>query len=149
MNAKDVARARVRRENECSEPLDGLHAEIARGEMAIVLGVFGGKHGSQDGVPIRWLKEWLKYERMPRGWKPFYSQGFFQSVKTSGDIRSAMRKLADDEDAFEDEVAQALSDSASSSGDSLLVPGEVENTTPPTSDSEDGKLVEKKVEGAQ
>jgi len=43
-DAEDVARARIRRENE-SPVLDILHAEIARGEMAIALGV--------------WWKEWF------------------------------------------------------------------------------------------
>jgi hypothetical protein len=38
-DAEDVARARIRRENE-SPVLDILHAEIARGEMAIALGVW-------------------------------------------------------------------------------------------------------------
>ena len=36
--------------------LDPVHAEIARGEMTITLGIFGGKNGSKDGVRTGWLK---------------------------------------------------------------------------------------------
>ncbi|KAG6872390.1 hypothetical protein C0995_010088 [Termitomyces sp. Mi166 len=50
MNATDVARARVRREKECPK-LDGLHAEIARGEMGIILGVWETRAGKNVGYP--------------------------------------------------------------------------------------------------
>ncbi|KAI0959155.1 hypothetical protein AcW1_004071 [Taiwanofungus camphoratus] len=40
MTPEDVARARVRRESTYDTPMDPLHAEIARGEMAIVLNLF-------------------------------------------------------------------------------------------------------------
>jgi hypothetical protein len=144
MNAEGVARARIRRENESAEPLDGLHAELARGEMAIALGVFGGRNGARDGVLMKWLKEWFKHERLPRGWKPTHTQGIFLSIKMSMDIRNAMNRLAAEEDVADDEMGMALSDSASSSGDSLFISGEVSETTPPTSDSEDGTPVKKK-----
>ena len=96
MNAQDVARARIRREHE-SPVLDPVHTEIARGEMAITLGVFGGKNGSNDGVPIGWLKEWIKDERLPQGWKSTHKQGFFETIKTSADIRNAMKQLRQDD----------------------------------------------------
>jgi hypothetical protein len=92
MNAYDVARARVRRERE-SPVLDPVHAEIARGEMAIALGIFGGKNGSKDGVPIGWLKEWFGYERLPQGWKYTHKQGILKTIMASRDIRNAMKQL--------------------------------------------------------
>jgi len=145
MNAEDVARARIRRESE-SPVLDILHAEIARGEMAIALGVFGGKNGSIDGVPIEWLKEWIKDERLPRGWKYTHAQGLFDSVKMSTDIRNAMKRLAQEADQADDEEGKTFSDSASSSGDSFFISAEAPDTTPPTSDSEDGILAGKRLD---
>lgn len=139
MNARDVARARVRRESE-SGPLDPVHAEIARGEMAIALGVFGGKNGSKDGIPIRWLREWIKYERLPQGWKHTHTLGFFATVKMSTDIRNAMKQLSEGEDDTKDFGGRSLSDSVSSSEDSLFVSRESQETTPPTSDEEDGTV---------
>jgi len=132
MSAKDVGRARVRRENETPVPLNGVRGEIARGEMAIALGVFGGEHGC---VPIKWFREWFKYERLPRGWKPTHTQGFRLTFKMSWAIRSAMKKINEEEDEEDDEVA--LSESISSSEDSFFTSGAAEETTPPTSDGED------------
>jgi hypothetical protein len=143
LNAEGIARARVRRENE-SPALDAVHAEIARGEMAIVLGVFGGKNGSSDGVPVEWLREWFKDERLPQGWKYTHTQGFFESIRASADIRNAMKRLAEEDDSAKDVVGNALSDSSSSGEDSFFVSGDAHESTPPTSDSEDGIPVEKK-----
>ena len=143
MNAEDVARARIRRENE-SPVLNFLRAEIARGEMAIALGVFGGKNGSHDGVPIEWLKEWIQYERLPRGWKYTHTQGFLESAKAATDIRNAMKRLRLEMDVTDEKDGKAFSDSVSSSEDSFFIYGEARDTTPPTSDSEDGIPAEKK-----
>ncbi|KDQ52014.1 hypothetical protein JAAARDRAFT_99835, partial [Jaapia argillacea MUCL 33604] len=53
----DIARARFRRESSYidSEKIDPLHAEIARGEMGLILGIFGGK---EERMPIARLKKW-------------------------------------------------------------------------------------------
>ncbi|KAJ3757453.1 Chloroperoxidase [Lentinula raphanica] len=60
--------------------LDGVHAEIARGEMAIILGVWNSKYQSKtdkkqdksdkavsekQGIPLSWLLQWLAEERLP------------------------------------------------------------------------------------
>ncbi|ETW83610.1 hypothetical protein HETIRDRAFT_449299 [Heterobasidion irregulare TC 32-1] len=50
LTARDVAHARVRRESRLRVPLDHVHAEIARGEMALVLGVFGQRAGAGGGA---------------------------------------------------------------------------------------------------
>jgi Peroxidase, family 2 len=91
MDACDVARARVRREK-CSPALDGLHAEIARGEMAIILGVWETKAGSNVGVPVEWMREWMGHERLPRDWKATHVQGLFDVIKRSKAIRSSMEQ---------------------------------------------------------
>ncbi|EPQ59847.1 Cloroperoxidase, partial [Gloeophyllum trabeum ATCC 11539] len=54
LTAFDVAKARVRREAE-SKDMDALHAEVARGEMALVLGIFGG---AEEKVPLQTVRHW-------------------------------------------------------------------------------------------
>jgi hypothetical protein len=89
MDASDVARARVRREK-TSPKLDGLHAEIARGEMGIILGVWETQAGDNIGVPVEWMREWIGHERFPRAWKATHTQGLLDVVKRSKAIRKAM-----------------------------------------------------------
>ncbi|KAG6815764.1 hypothetical protein H0H87_011548 [Tephrocybe sp. NHM501043] len=89
MDASDVARARVRREKD-SPKLDGLHAEIARGEMAIILGVWETKAGKNIGVPVEWMREWIGHERLPMDWRPTHVQGLLDVVKRAKSIRAAM-----------------------------------------------------------
>lgn len=92
MDATDVGRARVRREKE-SPVLDGVHAEIARGEMGIILGVWETKAGDNKGVPVEWMREWIGKERLPVGWKPDHVQGLLDVVKRSKAIRLAMDNI--------------------------------------------------------
>ena len=92
MNYEDVARARIRREAEC-KPLDGVHAEIARGEMAIILGVWEVKTKNKVGIPVDYLKRWIGEERLPDGWKPDHSQGLLDVIYRSSQIRKAMEQM--------------------------------------------------------
>lgn len=96
MNATDVAIARVRREKQ-SPTLDGVHAEIARGEMAIILGVWEQKGQGKVGIPVEWMRDWIGHERLPEGWMPDHVQGFFDVVNRSKSIREAMISLRDAE----------------------------------------------------
>jgi len=92
MNYEDVARARVRREAEC-KPVDGLHAEIARGEMAIILGVWEVKTDDKVGIPVDYFKQWIGEERLPDGWKPDHSQGLLNVIHRSLQIKGAMNQM--------------------------------------------------------
>ena len=92
LNYEDVARARIRREAEC-KPIDGLHAEVGRGEMAIILGVWEVKTKDKVGIPVDYLKQWIKEERLPDGWKPDHTQGLFDVINRSSQIRGAMNKM--------------------------------------------------------
>jgi hypothetical protein len=96
MNYEDVARARVRREGECRR-LNGVHAEIARGEMAIILGVWETKTETKVGIPMEYFKPWISEERLPDGWKPDHVQGFLDVVKRSKTIKEAAAKLREGE----------------------------------------------------
>ncbi|KAF6754055.1 hypothetical protein DFP72DRAFT_990574 [Ephemerocybe angulata] len=84
----DVGRARVRREKE-SPPLDAKHAEIARGEVAIILGVWETKTKDVTGTRMDWLERWLGEERLPDGWKPARAVGMFETVRRAKAIRAA------------------------------------------------------------
>lgn len=96
MNAIDVARARIRRERG-SKPLDKVHAEIARGEMAIILGVWETKSKDKVGVPAEWMRRWIGHEKLPEGWKPTHTQGLLDTVKRAKAIRAAMDEMRDAE----------------------------------------------------
>lgn len=96
LTAEDIARARVERESECPV-LNGLHSEIARGEMAIALDVFGQGKANHEGVPLGLLREWLTEERLPEGWKPTHTQGLLQTIRTSREIRNMMATFKDEE----------------------------------------------------
>lgn len=149
LSAEDLARVRVRRER-ASPTLDAVHAEIARGEMAIAFGVFGGLNGAVDGIPARWLREWIQHERIPSDWKPTHTQGMQQTVKASGLIRNAMKRLnSQDVDIKEESdfvTGGTISDASSSNGDSLFNHGDAQESTPGTSDAGDDNSVYKKEE---
>lgn len=96
LTVEDVARARVERESQC-QVLNSLHAEIARGEMAIALGLFGQENADHQGVPLGLLREWLAEERLPEGWKPTHTQGLLQTIHTAREIRDLMTTLKHEE----------------------------------------------------
>ena len=102
LTAEDVARARVKRESICPV-IDLLHAEIARGEMAMVLGIFGQGDADHRGVPLDFLREWLTEERLPEGWKPTHTQGLLQTIRSAWELRSLMATFKEEEQ--EEEVA--------------------------------------------
>ncbi|KZP26146.1 Cloroperoxidase [Athelia psychrophila] len=92
MSAAHVGKARVRRENE-SPALDRLHAEIARGEMAIALRVLAAASAPDAGIPLAWLRTWIREETFPAGWAPSRTVGLMDAVRESGKIRAAMNAL--------------------------------------------------------
>jgi len=92
MNALDVARARIRREK-LSKPLDKVHAEIARGEMAIILGVWETNSKDKVGVPAEWMRKWIGHEQLPEGWKPTHTQGLLDTMQRAKAIRTAMEEM--------------------------------------------------------
>ena len=65
MSMRDFTEARQERESAYpGRALDPLHEEIARGEMSMVLGIFGK---GNDTVPVPWIQEWWLNERFPIG----------------------------------------------------------------------------------
>jgi hypothetical protein len=91
VDLRDLGTARVRREAETlswsGRAIDALHAQIARGEAALVIGIFGeslpapytpanvshtGDDWAWDGlaVPKDVMKTFWLEERLPEGWTP-------------------------------------------------------------------------------
>jgi len=88
ISIEHVAQRRV--ELEDASPLDGLHQEIARGEWALVLDIFGKK--SKERIPTDFLHIWLKDNRFAEGWMPTHQQTLFATVRRSFDIRRRMNQ---------------------------------------------------------
>ena len=80
-----------REELERTDPLDLLHQEIARGEWALVLDIFGRENGGD--CPHEVLRVWLKQNRFPEGWKPSHEQGLLDTMSVVSHIRDEMKKL--------------------------------------------------------
>lgn len=99
LTLEDIARARVRREKEslkhCNVPLDRIHAEIARGEMALVVDIFGKpeKESGELEIGIDVLHKWWMAERFPEGWAPQKRLGLLATIRTAGELRADMREL--------------------------------------------------------
>ncbi|KAH7888256.1 Chloroperoxidase [Phlebopus sp. FC_14] len=94
MTLKDVANIRAKRESE-SRPLDGVHAEIARGEMAIAIGILGGKDAAEEGLDLDVLRRWVEQERLPDDWKPDHTQGLYRTYKMTTVVRDQMKAIKD------------------------------------------------------
>lgn len=79
----------------CQVPLDKIHAEIARGEMALVVALFG-KPRKEDGeleIGIDVLLKWFVHERFPEGWAPQKKLGLLSTIRTAGELRADMQQL--------------------------------------------------------
>ncbi|KAG8218082.1 Chloroperoxidase [Butyriboletus roseoflavus] len=92
MTLEDVANIRVKREAEC-RPLDGVHAEIARGEMAVAIGILGGENAGTYGLDMDVLRLWVQQERLPDGWTPSHTQGLYHTYKMATVIRERMKNM--------------------------------------------------------
>ena len=80
----------MRREAEPGTQLDALKQEVARGEPAIVLNVFGN---DRQRVPVDVIRTWWVGERFPDGWRPTRKVTFFSMIKTAFAIRMAMERI--------------------------------------------------------
>jgi hypothetical protein len=89
LTVDDIARARVRRERESTVPLDPVHAHIARGEIGLVLDIFGGP---KREIPIPMLERWWRTEEFPPGWEPTRKQTFIRTGWTGQLVKSSMKK---------------------------------------------------------
>lgn len=86
---EDIARTRVSREA-ASQPVDPLHAEIARGEFAMVLNIFG--KGAMKTLDTNDLEHWLDENRFPPGWTPSHQEHLWDTMAESKKIRALMQR---------------------------------------------------------
>jgi len=86
VDINDIAYRRA--ELEYVSGIDPIHAEVARGEWALVLDIFGKAHDGK--IPTPFLREWLRDNRFPAGWRPNHVQGLLETVLTSRNIKNAM-----------------------------------------------------------
>ncbi|KIL56244.1 hypothetical protein M378DRAFT_89639 [Amanita muscaria Koide BX008] len=91
LDIKELAKFRVLREKECAV-VDGFHGVLARGEMAIVFGIWGERTDSNHGVPKTWLKDWFLDGRLPKDWKPCRKQGIFDTIRLSAELKAHMEE---------------------------------------------------------
>jgi hypothetical protein len=90
LTAPDIARIRVQREKESQT--DDLHAEIARGEIGLVLDLFGGGP-SKRTVDLEMLRKWWSEERFPEGWEPRRTQTLVDTMLCSQTIKAHMKAV--------------------------------------------------------
>jgi hypothetical protein len=90
LTAADVARARVNRE--CASFTDSLHAEIARGEIGLILDIFGGGPQKRE-VDLDMLRTWWSQERFPDGWCPGRTQSFADTMLCSQTVKMHMQAI--------------------------------------------------------
>lgn len=108
---EDIARVRVRREAEPGTRIDAVHQEIARGEAALVLGVFGflpsrgnasaDEHklpkevlGGSYRFPLSVVETWWKEERFPTpDWVPERATTLLGTFALQARIRKEMQML--------------------------------------------------------
>lgn len=88
----DIARARVRREAEPGTQMTSVQQEVARGEVALVLQIFGGE---TFAIPKEDLYTWWFEERLPEGWKPTRQTPLLGTINWSSKLRNAMNALRD------------------------------------------------------
>ncbi|KAI0260720.1 Cloroperoxidase [Gloeopeniophorella convolvens] len=111
MTIEDIARERVAREHaetlrQCPA-LDSMHAEIARGEMAIAVGLFRQiDSDGEEGIPVDLLRTWFLEERLPEDWKPSHVQGLLETINASTKIRDLMTQFKSELDAGHEEVTR-------------------------------------------
>ena len=101
----DFVTARMRRtQYGIGKPLDSLHKEIAHGEAALTLCVFGvpppkshvDETENQNVVPRSYIEQWYGHDRLPDGWKkPTHIIGFRETVGMSKKINMELLRRFD------------------------------------------------------
>ncbi|THU78531.1 hypothetical protein K435DRAFT_53071 [Dendrothele bispora CBS 962.96] len=90
VSAADVGRMRKQREHGIlPRTLNGVHAEIACGLMAIVLGMRDHASNGKTGIPLPWALTFLAEKLSENGTgRPTHKQGSLDAMKRSKEIRT-------------------------------------------------------------
>ncbi|KAJ7859354.1 Chloroperoxidase [Mycena olivaceomarginata] len=92
----DMILTRIRREK-LSPPLGSLHADLGRGELAAILGIWNKTVDGKQGVPLTWIRTWLATERLPDGWSPDHVETLRAVMKGMSAMKAEMKKIRDEE----------------------------------------------------
>lgn len=88
----DLCRVRRARDAALARPLSHLHAEIARGEVALAFLMFARRDGT---VPASDFRCWFGQDRLPDGWAPpMRSQGLFATRNVAAQVAQRVAQLA-------------------------------------------------------
>jgi hypothetical protein len=86
LTINDFARARLRRQRESGQ-LSPTHAEIARGEVALVLDIFGHE---ERWIELPTLHRLWCEEKFPAGWKAEHEQTLARTILTAQNLKQHM-----------------------------------------------------------
>ncbi|KAF8520063.1 Chloroperoxidase [Gautieria morchelliformis] len=95
ITVEDIAHTRVAREAQSAAPPDAIHAEIARGEFAMVLNIFG--RGPAKQLNPKDVEVWLKDNRFPPHWTPTHQEHLWDTVNESKKMRELMQAYRGEE----------------------------------------------------
>lgn len=90
---EEFSRARIRREAEPGAKIDGIQQLVARGEIALVLQIFGNENFE---VPYETLKYWWWEQRLPDGWIPSRQSTAVRTVQLAMELTETMNRLRGD-----------------------------------------------------
>lgn len=94
LTLEDLSHARAERDKQISKPLDAIHAEIARGEVALTFRTFADAHGK---VSKAWLAQWYGEDRLPDDWvAPQEEIGLVNTMKISSAVKEEVEKIEKD-----------------------------------------------------
>jgi hypothetical protein len=79
LSVDDLVTVRAARDATLSRPLSKMHTTISRGEVAMIVQLFGDQDGN---VPKQYIQEWFGDQRLPHGWfKPTTAIGFLSTTR--------------------------------------------------------------------
>jgi O-succinylbenzoate synthase len=73
-----------------------LHADLGRGELAAILGIWNKTVDGKQGVPLTWIRTWLATERLPDGWSPDHVETLRAVMKSMSAMKAEMKKIRDE-----------------------------------------------------
>ncbi|KAH8828992.1 Chloroperoxidase [Flagelloscypha sp. PMI_526] len=89
LNLESFAKRRVELESQLAEPLDFLHARIARSEAGLVTLIMGDENGL---VPVERFRTWFADEKLPEDYAPRTKT---ITLSEAGDKSNELRALMD------------------------------------------------------
>lgn len=91
LNFDDIAHVRYIRDSQMSKQLDPLHAEITRGEAALMIQALSDAQGE---IPREWIRQWFEEERLPEGWiAPKEQIGLIKTASLGKKVKAEIERI--------------------------------------------------------